>query len=73
MNYTDTSSIHGTVFEVIFYKRGRAFYQSLKHKREPIDLDFCRPSYKSNGDKNVANFAAEVEICVKKKKILKYY
>ena len=46
MNYTDTSSIHGTVFEVIFYKRGRAFYQSLKHKREPIDLDFCRPSYK---------------------------
>lgn len=39
MNYTDTSSIRGTVFEVIFYKRGRAFYQSLKHEREPIDLD----------------------------------
>ena len=64
--------IHGTVFQVIFYKRGRAFYQSLKHEREPIDLDFCRPSYKSNGDKK-ANFAAEVDICVKKKKILKYY
>ena len=58
----NTLSIHGTVFGVIFYKRGRVFCQSLKHEREPIDVDFCRPSYKSNRDKNVANFAAEVDI-----------
>ena len=51
----------------------KSILSKSKHEREPIDVDFCRPSYKSDGNKNVANFAAEVDICVKKKKILKYY
>lgn len=56
------------MFGVIFYKRGRAFYQTVKHEREPIDLDFCRPSYKPNGDKNVANLQRRLTYVLRKRR-----
>ena len=38
----------------------KSILSKSKHEREPIDVDFCRPSYKSDRDRNVANFAAEL-------------